>query len=255
MTFGSSCPSQHLCYRNLWWVPSSMFENDHILFKCSESHAAAVLTWSEMSLFRLVEFIYINLIMIIFPNRTLRHRESGSCVFPVNLKQMDQEPGSYSCPPPTLNCKRRGAARGVIELLGEIWGKISVNWRGGAKLLIVAAMSVSSGGLQNVAWDPNPSLSAPPTPLSPHHEAVKRCCRRICSSQSKINHRERAGDLPGNPPRNTPSRWRCRTLSLAASALKRETTNESTHASIKGLGNVLLQKHYMAKSALLVWGS
>lgn len=30
-------------------------------------------------------------------------------------------------------------------------GEITVNWRGGAKLIIVAAMFVSSGGLQNVA--------------------------------------------------------------------------------------------------------
>ncbi len=49
---------------------------------------------------------------------------AGPVSGPVNLKQMDQEPGSYSCPPPTLNCKCRGADRGVIELLGEIWGKL-----------------------------------------------------------------------------------------------------------------------------------
>lgn len=39
-------------------------------------------------------------------------------------------------------------------------------------LLIVAAMSVSSRGLQNAAGDPNPSFSTPPALLSPHHEAL-----------------------------------------------------------------------------------
>lgn len=42
-------------------------------------------------------------------------------------------------------------------------------------LLIVAAMSVSSRGLQNAAGDPNPSFRAPPALLSPHqdHRTVK----------------------------------------------------------------------------------
>lgn len=49
------------------------------------------------------------------------------------------------------------------------WGnfrEITVNWRGGAKLLIVAAMFVSSRGLQNVAQDPNHRFSALPCALA-----------------------------------------------------------------------------------------
>lgn len=105
-------------------------------------------------------------------------------------------------------------------------------------------MSVSSGGLQNVAWDPNPLFSAPPALLSPHHEATTWCYEWISSSQSKIKHRVSAGDLPGNPPHNRPSRWRCRTLSLAASALKRKAINE-IYVLKYNLANMLLQIHYM----------